>query len=166
MKLYFRDTFFSSGRTEIVDEGRNPAGELDLKSAWGYSLDIYGPEGELACSGAFRSLSSKWEVKTETGERLGLLKAGFALLNKKFVYETVDRGRYEITSPAFSKDYEIRDDHGNLVAQFQRVSNWYQSGAFCLDNGSEQLSDYELICVVMGTHQLDKVAASAAGSAT
>ncbi len=40
MELYFRDNFFNAGRTDIVNARREPAGKLDLKSAFGSSLDV------------------------------------------------------------------------------------------------------------------------------
>ncbi len=40
----------------------------------------------------------------------------------------------------------------------------YTSGAFVLDNQSEQLDTYELIAVVMGVHAINKRRNSAASS--
>lgn len=41
MHLYFKDNFFSSGITDIMDREGRVIGSLDLKSAFGSSLDVY-----------------------------------------------------------------------------------------------------------------------------
>lgn len=162
MKLYFRDNFFSAGVTEIVDEVHNPAGELNLKSAFNSAVDVYDPDGKLACKGAFRFFSSRWEVRDAREETLGVLRARMSFFRKKFTYDTEGRGSYEITSPAFSREYGVRDSHGRIVAEFQRVNGWFESGAYCLDNRSDRLGDYELVCVIMGMNNLHKSAMTAA----
>ncbi|WP_173193026.1 hypothetical protein [Paenibacillus alginolyticus] len=49
-----------------------------------------------------------------------MLRSRFAFFTKKFTYETEGRGSYEIISPAFSKEYEISDESGALVARFEQ----------------------------------------------
>ena len=77
-------------------------------------------------------------------------------LPKKFTYETEGRGLYEIISPAFSKEYDITDESGVLVARFEQVNGWFSSGAFQLNNQSEYLDSYELVAVIMGMHAIQK----------
>jgi len=38
MKLYVRDNFFNSGKTEILDERNHAVGVVDLRSAFGSAL--------------------------------------------------------------------------------------------------------------------------------
>lgn len=166
MKLYFRDNFFNSGETEIEDAGHRSAGKLDLKSAFGSSLDVYREDGAPAASGKFRTLSNKWEVTGAGGEALGVLRSRMTFLAKKYTYETYGRGVFDITSPAFSKEYEVHDVTERRVARFERVSGWFQSGAFCLENLSDKLDSYELIAVIMGVHAIQKRHQSAANSST
>lgn len=64
MKFYFRDNFFSAGKTEILNEANEVIGELDLKSAFGSSLDVYGKNGELLCSGGFQGIRNFRRKKT------------------------------------------------------------------------------------------------------
>ncbi|MDR9855137.1 hypothetical protein RJP21_16085 [Paenibacillus sp. VCA1] len=161
MELYFRDNFFNAGRTEIVGANQEPAGMLDLKSAFGSSLDVLDADGNLACGGKFRLMSNKWEVTGADGGLLGVLKHRLSFLSKKFIYETEGRGIYEIFSPAFFKEYSITDESGIAVAQFEKVSGWFESGAYCLRNESGRLGSYELIAVVMGVHETNKRMANA-----
>ncbi len=50
MKVYFQDNFFSSGKTEIVDQNQQSLGELDLKSAFSSSVDVYDAAGTRVAS--------------------------------------------------------------------------------------------------------------------
>ncbi|BFH63436.1 MULTISPECIES: hypothetical protein [Paenibacillus] len=156
MDLYFRDNFFNAGYTEIINERHEPAGSLDLKSALGSSLDVIGADGTVACSGRFRMMSNKWEVRGPESRLLGVLRHQLSLMSKKFIYETEGRGIYEIFSPAFSKEYSIADESGVAVARFEKINGWFESGAYCLRNGTERLGSYELIAVVMGVHETNK----------
>lgn len=156
LELYFRDNFFNAGYTEIVDADQKPAGSLDLKSAFGSSLDVNGAHGERVCSGKFRLFSNKWEISDHDDRILGVLRHRLSFLSKKFEYETDSRGAYEIFSPAFSKEYTITDESGRAVAHFAKINGWFESGAFCLRNESESLDIYELIAVIMGVHETNK----------
>jgi len=156
MELYFKDNFFNAGCTEIVNARQKPAGTLDLKSAFGSSLDVVDADGNMVCSGRFRFMSNKWEVKGADGSLLGVLKHRLSFMSKKFIYESEGRGIYEIFSPAFFKEYSITDERGIAVAQFEKVNGWFESGAYCLRNASERLGSYELIAVVMGVHETNK----------
>ncbi|NOU98855.1 hypothetical protein [Paenibacillus planticolens] len=166
MKLYFRDNFFNAGVTEILNEQEEEIGHLDLKSAFGSAIDVYGPKSELLCKGGFPFFSNRWEVTGANGEELGVLRSRFAFFTKKFTYETERRGSFEIISPAFSKEYEVTDDSGALVAHFEQVNGWFSSGAFRLSNHSQDLDSYELAAVIMGMHAIQKRQRSAANNAT
>jgi len=156
MKLMFRDRFFSSGETEIFSESQKLLGTLDLRSAFTSTVDVYDQTGAIRCSGRFPMLSNKWEVTGSHGESLGLLRERMTLFSKKFTYETDRRGEYDITSEAFSKEYEIYDMQERLVAKFEQTSSWFESGAYCLDNQSSRLDDYELVAVIMGMHEIQQ----------
>ncbi|MFD2615412.1 hypothetical protein [Paenibacillus gansuensis] len=166
MKLYFRDNFFSSGVTEILDEEQRAAGTLDLKSAFGSSIAVYGPGGELRAGGKFGTLSSKWRVYGSSEEELGIVKARMSLFSKKFEYDAGHRGLYEIVSPAFSRTYEILDDQGRVAAIMDRIDSWFASAAFCLENQSDMLDTYELVSVIMGVNAIQKRRQNAASSPT
>ncbi|MDN8590450.1 hypothetical protein Q0V21_16880 [Paenibacillus sp. 11B] len=51
MELYFRDNFFNAGYTEIMnhEQEQEQAGHLDLKSAFGSSLDVFDNSGLICC---------------------------------------------------------------------------------------------------------------------
>jgi len=166
MKLYFRDNFFSSGITEILNDQEEKVGHLDLKSAFSTSIDVYSEQAGHLYSGKIPFFSGKWNITGTDGEQVGILRIRFSFSTKKFTYETSGRGSYEINSPAFSKDYEIRDEAGVLVAHFTRVSGWFASGAFLLDNRSDYLDAYELVAIIMGMYVLQKSQAAGAGGAT
>ncbi|WP_223068213.1 hypothetical protein [Paenibacillus caui] len=165
MNLYFRDNFFSTGVTEILNEQGENVGHLDLKSAFSSAIDVYGQNGQLLCKGHFPFFSGKWEVTGGDGRPLGVLRSRVAFFTKKFTYETQGRGSYEITSPAFSREYEISDESG-IVASFKQVNGWFSSGAFLLNNQCADLNTYELVTVIMGMHQIQKRHQAAANSAT
>ncbi|MBC8081473.1 MAG: hypothetical protein H7X86_14090 [Gorillibacterium sp.] len=163
MQLIFRDNFFSSGRTEIVDASGNPAGTLDLGSAFSASVEVYNSEGSLVCTGKFRHLlSSKWLVLGPNGEELGLLHSRMSFLSKRYEYEAYGRGNYEITSPVFSREYEITEDSGQVAARFERINGFFSSGAFSLHNDSDRLDSYELTVVIMGVYAIQKSQQAAA----
>lgn len=156
MELYFKDNFFSSGTSTIMNGAADTVGTIDLKSAFGSSLDVYDHTGARVCGGAFPFLSNKWEI-TGPDERLfGVLRVRMSFLSKRFEYDAGDRGLFEITSPAFSQEYDIQDGSGQTVASFAKTSSWLQSGAFCLQNGSCKLDSYELVALVMGVHTIQK----------
>ncbi|QYR20886.1 hypothetical protein KZ483_24545 [Paenibacillus sp. sptzw28] len=156
MELYFRDNFFNSGTGDIMNEEGESAGALDLKTAFGSSLDVYDKTGTKVCAGHFPFFSNKWEITGEGERLLGVLRVRMSFLSKRFEYDAGDRGIYEITAPAFSQEYSIQDISGQTVAAFARTSSWLQSGAFCLQNDSSRLDSYELVAVVMGVHAIQK----------
>ncbi|MCL6458863.1 MAG: hypothetical protein K6T85_12725 [Gorillibacterium sp.] len=163
MQLIFRDSFFSAGRTDIVDASGNPAGVLDLGSAFSAKVEAYNAEGRLACKGKFRhALSSKWLVLGPAEEELGLLRSRMSFLSKRYEYEAYGRGVFEITSPAFSREYEVTQTSGQLVARFERINGFFSSGAFRLDNQLDSLDSYELTVVIMGVHAIQKSQQAAA----
>lgn len=47
MKLNVRHHFFNSGKTEILDERNHAVGAVDLRSAFGSALGVYGLQGRL-----------------------------------------------------------------------------------------------------------------------
>lgn len=162
MKTYFKDNFFSAGKTDIWNEQMVSLGYLDLKSAFGSALEVFDASGEHMYSGKFPILSNKWEVFNSDQNMVGKLRSKFTFLAKNYTYDAYERGEFTITSPAFSRDYNITDGNGDLVASFQRVSNWFSSEAYCLDNMSEQLNNYELVAVIMGMNAIQKRRRSAA----
>ncbi|ANS75921.1 hypothetical protein AWM70_16110 [Paenibacillus yonginensis] len=154
MTLYFRDNFFNAGETEILNERNEQVGYLDLKSAFGSSVEVYG-EGIQVCSGRFPFFSNRWEIQDIQGQTLGVLRSRFTFFSKKYTYETNGRGEYDILSPAFSREYEVVNDYG-VVARFAKVSGWFSASAYELCNYSELLNDYELVAVIMGVHEIQK----------
>ncbi len=66
MKTYFKDNFFSAGKTDIWNEQMVSLGYLDLKSAFGSALEVYDAEGQHIHSGKFPLLSNKWDVLNST----------------------------------------------------------------------------------------------------
>ena len=157
MDLYFRDNFFNAGVTEILNEHEDHVGHLDLKSAFGSSISVYGPKAQLIYNGRFPFLfSNKWEVTGEDGELVGVLRRRITFFIKKFTYETHKGDIYDIISPAFSREYEISNESGALIAYFQQISGWFSPGAFHLVNQSETLDSYELVAVILGMHAIQK----------
>ncbi|MEK5057452.1 hypothetical protein ACFSVM_12780 [Paenibacillus shunpengii] len=166
MELNFRNNFFSSGMTEIVDGTGQEAGSIDLKSAFGTSLDIYGPSRDLVYSGKFRAFSGKWNVMDPEEEIIGIVRAKMSFLTKRYEYHAGSRGIYSITSPAFSKEYTIEDESGNVAATFTRTSGFFGPGSYRLDNLSSEVDSYEWIAVVMGVHSIQARQNNAANAAT
>lgn len=156
MNLYFRDNFFNAGFTEILDSQEKNIGHLDLKSSFGSAIDVYDVNDRLLFKGGFPFFLGKWEISNPDGSLAGVLRSRFTLFAKKFTYETEGRGSYDITSPAFSKEYDISDSSGALVAQFEKVNGWFSSGAFTLRNQCDDLDSYELVAVIMGMHAIQK----------
>lgn len=162
MELYVTDNFFNMGRTEILNAAGEPAGMLDLRSAFGSAVDVYASSGELLYTGKFRLMMRRWQIFDASGRQVGELRPRFTLFTKKFEYDAGERGVYEIESPNFSKAYSVTQDRAE-VASFERTSSWILSGAYRLRNRS-RLEDYELVAVVMGVNAIRKRQRSAANS--
>ncbi len=156
MDLYFRDNFFNAGQTEILNESNERVGEVDLRSSFGSALDVYGQKGGQLYSGSFRLFSNKWNVTDRAGVERGLLRNRLSFLGKRYEYEAYGRETYEITSPAFSREYEIRDSNERLAASFEKVSSWFAASAYCLHNHSNHVDSYEWITVILGLHEIQK----------
>jgi len=157
MILYFRDNFFNAGRTEIVNENQEPIGEIDLRNAFGSSLEVFGRDGGGPLfGGKFRMMSNKWRVTDSSGEECGVLRYRFTFMSKRYEYDRYGEGVFEITSPAFSRDYEVRNAKGELVVSFQKVSGWFESTAFRLTVHSGRIDGYEWVSVIMGMHEIRK----------
>ncbi|WP_227001790.1 hypothetical protein [Virgibacillus necropolis] len=71
--------------------------------------------------GSFPFLSTGWIVKNQDEQELGKLKQRMAIFSKKFVYHSYYHGNYELKSEAFSKEYDILDQDGNMVATFKKL---------------------------------------------
>lgn len=160
--VYFNDNFFSSGKTDIYNESQERIGEIDLKSAFGSSLNVENERGEVVLEGSFPFFSGRWNIKQPDGTELGEVKSSFSFFSKRYHYLT-HNATYEIESPAFSKEYTILDENKSEVATFKKVNGFFQSAAFELRNYSDSLSTEELIAVVMGVNAIEKRNSSNAG---
>lgn len=161
--LYFKDNFFSAGRTDIYNEEKEIVGELDLRSAFSSGIDVLNSKGELMISGKFPMLGIKWRIYDSQENELGSLGSKFSLFSKKFEYDANGRGVFTITSEAFSHEYEILE--GDVaVARFEKISGFFASPAYQLKNDTDMLSNEELIAVVMGVNAIHKRQRNNAGS--
>lgn len=154
--LYFKDNFFSAGRTEIFNSLKEKVGELDLKSAFSSSVDVLDKVGNLVVSGKFTFFSNKWRISDSSDQEIGVLKQKITFLSKKYEYEAYGRGTYFIESEPFSREYDICDDQSNQIGKFEKVSGFFSTPAYQLSNFTESLSNEELIAVVMGVNAIQK----------
>jgi hypothetical protein len=161
--VYFNDNFFSSGITDIYNISQEKLGNLDLKSAFGSSLNVENEKGEVVVEGSFPFFSGRWSIKQADGSELGEVKASFAFFSKRYHYLT-NHATYEIESTAFSKEYTILDENNTEVATFKKVNGFFESAAFELKNLSDTLLTEELIAVVMGVNAIEKRRNSSAGT--
>ncbi|GIP34105.1 hypothetical protein [Paenibacillus sp. J2TS4] len=162
--VFIRDNFMSAGETEITDAEGQVVGLLDLQSAFTSSVRVLDQDGRLQVTGGFRFFSNRWTVSGPNGEERGTVRMKMSLWNKRFVYETSAK-TYIITSPAFSRNYEIHDELEAPAASFERVSGMFSSGAYRVEN-SGKLPTAEWIAVVMGVHNIQKRNNHAASSTT
>lgn len=153
--VYFTDQFFSFGKTDIYNESQEKVGELDLKSAFTSSMCVENEKGEILVEGAFPFLSGKWVITKPDGTEIGKVSASFSFFAKRYRYTTNDE-RYEIESPAFSKEYIILNENNEEVATFKKVNGIFQAAAYELKNVSGKLLTEELIAVVMGVNEIEK----------
>lgn len=155
--VYFSDNFFSAGKTEIFNEGKERVGELDLKSAFSASVDVLDGAGNKSASGKFSFFGGKWVVKNGNEADIGELKARFSFFSKKFRYDAFNRGSFEIKAEPFSHLYEVYDEaSSHLVAKFEKISGFFSSPAYRLSSFSDQFTTHELIAVVMGVNAIQK----------
>ena len=153
--LYFKDNFFSAGRTDIYNDRQEPAGQLDLKSSLQSGVDVIGLDGKILYSGKFSFLSNQWTVTDGEGREVGKVKAKFSLLSKRFEYRAYKRGTYKIESEAFSRRYDMYLDEA-LAAVFRRVNGFLSSPAFELQTVSPEVPAEEWVAVIMGVNAIAK----------
>ncbi|WP_077298439.1 hypothetical protein [Virgibacillus pantothenticus] len=167
-KIYIEDNFFSAGRTAIRNHQNEKIGDLDLKTAFSSSINVYDSQGTRLAEGKFKSFfSSQWVVIDATAEIIGTLKANWFSFKKEYTYTVKNGHEYTITSPVFSKTFTMTDEQEReIVASFTRVSNFFSSPAYELINHTDRLSMEEFIVVVMGVNAIEKskAAASSGGS--
>ncbi|MDR7000499.1 hypothetical protein [Neobacillus niacini] len=154
--LYFKDNFFSSGRTEVFNSLKEKVGELDLNSAFSSSIDVIEGDGKKIISGRFGFFSNKWRISDGSGQEIGILKQKLTFLAKKYEYNAYTRGIYTIEAEVFSRQYEVLDEQSNQVAKFEKVNGFFASPSYQLTNIDEKLSSAELIAVVMGVNAIQK----------
>ncbi|MED1469411.1 hypothetical protein [Bacillus salipaludis] len=154
--LYFKDNFFSSGRTEVYNSLKEKVGDLDLKSAFSSSIDVIDGNGIKIISGRFGLFSNKWRISNGCEQEIGILKQKLTFFAKKYEYNAFDRGVYIIEAEAFSRKYEVFDEQSNQIAKFEKVSGFFASPAFQLTNFKENLRSEELIAVIMGVNAIQK----------
>jgi uncharacterized protein YxjI len=160
--LYFADNFFSSGRTEIYNAENERVGELDLKSAFSAGVDLLDNDGQMMASGRFSPFRNRWTVSGENGEDIGQLRQKWTFFTKRFEYQSFGKGTFSIESEAFSKEYTILDDQGTVICSVEKVSGFFSSSAYKLENFSASLSNQELVTAVMGVNAIQKRNNSAA----
>lgn len=132
--IYFRDNFFSSGITEIYNGKKERIGSLDLKSAFSSSVDVVNKDGVIVVKGHFPFFSRKWVISDEENREIGYLRQRFSFLAKKYEYVSENKGVFTIESEAFSREYRIVDDKEVTVAEFKRVSGFFESPVYRLVN--------------------------------
>ena len=162
--VYFSDNFFSTGYTDIFSHEQEKIGSLDLKSPFKEGVDVIDLSGNVLVRGKFPFMSNKWIVLAREETIIGELKESFAFFSKNYHYKAVDKGVYKIHSPAFSKQYEIRDDRNKPVAYFKKVNSFFENPSFQLINYSNTIPAFEWIVVIMGIHAIQKRRRSAAAS--
>ncbi|WP_245308249.1 hypothetical protein [Halalkalibacter urbisdiaboli] len=161
--VYFRDNFFSAGQTEIFDEDQRLLGWLDLKSAFSSSVDILDENEVTIVKGFFPFFSNKWRVVDREEDELGIVRQRFSFFTKKFEYATAN-GNYMIESEAFSREYKVWDESGQLVVHFEKINGFFTSPAFRLMNNSKEISTNEWVAVVMGISAIQSRNQSATSS--
>ncbi|UJF34518.1 hypothetical protein [Paenibacillus hexagrammi] len=156
MRLYFRDNFFYAGQTDILNESNERIGEVDLRSAFGSSLGVFDQTGQQRYTGKFPVFSNKWVVSDGFEEERGVLRYRFSFFTKRYEYYSQNKGVFEITSPAFSREYEVRSEDGRLAATFEKVNGWFSASAYCLENFTDELDSFEWVAVILGMHEIQK----------
>jgi uncharacterized protein YxjI len=164
--VYFKDNFFSAGRTEIYNAAKEKVGELDLKSMFSAGVEIVDLDGSVKVSGKFPFFGVKWRIYDSHEHEIGALKQKLSFFSKKYEYDANERGSFFIKSEAFSKQYDIYKDETSIVAKFEKVSGFFASPAFQLTNHSNQLTTEESIAVVMGVSAIQRRNNSSSASAS
>ena len=154
--LYFKDNFFSAGKTDIFNSKKEKVGELDLKSSFSSSVDVLDHNGNLVISGKIAPFRNKWRIFDHSDQEIGVLKQKFTLFSKKYEYDSLNRGIYQIDSELFSYLYDISDEQSNPIGRFEKVSGIFSSPSYQLNNSTNKLSNEELIAVVMGVNAIQK----------
>ncbi|MFJ7746861.1 hypothetical protein [Peribacillus sp. NPDC097295] len=154
--IYFKDNFFSSGRTEIFNSSKEKIGELDLKSAFSTAVDVLDRNDNIVVTGKFKFFSNKWSIYHTNEEEIGVLKEKLSFLSKKYEYISFGNGTYQIKGESFSRQYEILDEASNLVGRFEKVNGFFESAAYQLSNFHKKITNEELIAVVMGINAIHK----------
>ncbi|MBU9710663.1 hypothetical protein [Evansella tamaricis] len=154
--IYFRDNFFSSGITEIFNGDKERIGSLDLKSAFTSSVDVLDQNGNITVKGHFPVFSFRWNISDGDGNALGSLKQRMSFFSKKYEYDAGERGIYSIKSEAFSKEYQILNSDEDVIAEFRRLSGFFESPVYQLTNQSENLFNDEVVALVMGVNMINK----------
>ncbi|MDQ0255778.1 hypothetical protein J2S74_003160 [Evansella vedderi] len=155
-KIYFKDNFFSAGITEIFNGNKQRIGSLDLKSAFTSSVDVLDKEQKVVSKGYFPFFSGKWVITDGLEMELGLLRQRFSFFTKKYEYEAKGCGIFTIESEAFSREYEIFNEEGDKVALFKKINGFFESPVYQLANESQDLSNEEVIAMVMGVNMINK----------
>ncbi|WP_280769211.1 hypothetical protein [Salipaludibacillus daqingensis] len=154
--IYFKDNFFSNGVTPIFNGEKVQIGQLDLKSAFSSSVDVQNADGKVVVKGAFPFMSRKWGVVGEGAREMGSLKQKIAFFAKKFEYTTDNRGTISIHSGAFSNEYTMMNEKEEVIAEFKRISGFFEAPVFQLINDSQSVDNEEMIAVVMGVNMINK----------
>lgn len=161
--LYFSDTFFSAGKTDILNEAQEKFGVLDLKSTFTSGVDVLDEKGNVVISGKFPFMRNKWFVTDHSGQEIGMLKGKFALLAKKYEYSAHNRGVYLIDSEPFSRSYSIYEDE-DLVGTFKRINGIFSTPKYQLSTTTNKVSKSEWVAVVMGVNAIEQRKKSAAAN--
>jgi|GEM_PF-1245206 len=157
MDLYFNERTWTKGLSDILNSKGEKVGVIDLKSAWTSSIAIYDASDALICTGNFRTFSLKWDVKDAKGKNMGTIRDSSSFFKRKYQYETEGRGVYTIEIAPFMGACTVVDAYRSIAATFQQINGWLQADAFRLRNHSPWLNHYELIAIIFGMHQINKI---------
>ncbi|WP_138416144.1 hypothetical protein [Aquibacillus sediminis] len=166
--IYFSDNFFSAGVTEIFNGSGDKVGSLDLKSAFTSSVNVLDQDDRLAVKAHFPFFSRRWVIEDHEDKAIGELRQRFSFFTRKFEYHSNQHGLYEIESEAFSREYQIIDENGELTAEFKKISGLFEAPVYELNRFADKLSNEELIAAIMGVYMIHKRnnSANAGGGAT
>lgn len=163
--LYVSNTFFSTGKTDIVNETQEKVGVLDTKSTFTSAVDVLDENEHLVISAKFPFMRNKWFVTDYSGQEIGILKGKFAVLAKKYEYTAHNRGVYLIDSEPFSRSYSIYEKE-ELIGTFKRINGIFSTSKYQLSTSNNKISNFEWVAVVMGIQAIEQRKKSAAANSS
>ncbi|MBO8173032.1 MAG: hypothetical protein H0Z33_14220 [Bacillaceae bacterium] len=157
--LYLDENFFTTGRTDIMNDQQEKVGYIHIKSVLSPIVEVYDHRDRLQLYGSFGLLSNRWVVCDTSRQVLGKLRNRYFWQPGKFRYRyrnLQNKKNYYIQPPETAMACRILDEQGETAAYFGENSHIFSKKVYEVHIYDADLRICELLIVLTGACMTQK----------